>query len=167
MNAFSGQLPALSNGINALNNGAIQLADGTNELADKVPKLQNGAVALSNGAGEIQNGSAQLAAGSAQLGTGIDKLNTGATELSTKLAAGSQQMSQINPTNKNFNMFASPDKVNHKNYSTVPNYGAALAPYVMSLALYVGALVFNFVFPIRKISIRDKQVQHGGQVKLL
>ncbi|EAG7220777.1 YhgE/Pip domain-containing protein, partial [Listeria monocytogenes] len=156
MNAFSGQLPALSNGINALNNGAIQLADGTNELADKVPKLQNGAVALSNGAGEIQNGSAQLAAGSAQLGTGIDKLNTGATELSTKLAAGSQQMSQINPTNKNFNMFASPDKVNHKNYSTVPNYGAALAPYVMSLALYVGALVFNFVFPIRKISMRGQ-----------
>ncbi|EAD1107991.1 YhgE/Pip domain-containing protein [Listeria monocytogenes] len=152
MNAFSGQLPALSNGINALNNGAIQLADGTNELADKVPKLQNGAVALSNGAGEIQNGSAQLAAGSAQLGTGIDKLNTGAT----KLAAGSQQMSQINPTNKNFNMFASPDKVNHKNYSTVPNYGAALAPYVMSLALYVGALVFNFVFPIRKISMRGQ-----------
>ncbi|EAE4424275.1 YhgE/Pip domain-containing protein [Listeria monocytogenes] len=149
MNAFSGQLPALSNGINALNNGAIQLADGTNELADKVPKLQNGAVALSNGAGEIQNGSAQL-------GTGIDKLNTGATELSTKLAAGSQQMSQINPTNKNFNMFASPDKVNHKNYSTVPNYGAALAPYVMSLALYVGALVFNFVFPIRKISMRGQ-----------
>lgn len=156
MNAFSGQLPALSNGINALNNGAIQLADGTNELADKVPKLQNGAVALSNGAGEIQNGSAQLVAGSAQLGTGIDKLNTGATELSTKLAAGSQQMSQINPTNKNFNMFASPDKVNHKNYSTVPNYGAALAPYVMSLALYVGALVFNFVFPIRKISMRGQ-----------
>ncbi len=146
----------LDNKSGELNSGATKLADGTNELADKVPKLQNGAVALSNGAGEIQNGSAQLAAGSAQLGTGIDKLNTGATELSTKLAAGSQQMSQINPTNKNFNMFASPDKVNHKNYSTVPNYGAALAPYVMSLALYVGALVFNFVFPIRKISMRGQ-----------
>ncbi|KGL37354.1 YhgE/Pip domain-containing protein [Listeria sp. SHR_NRA_18] len=156
MNTFSGQLPALTNGVTELNNGAAQLADGTNQLVANAPKLQNGAAALSNGAGEIHNGSAQLAAGSGQLGTGINTLNTGATELSTQLAAGSQQLGQLHPTDKNFEMFASPDKVNHKNYSTVPNYGAALAPYVMSLALYVGALVFNFVFPIRKISMRGQ-----------
>lgn len=46
-------------------------------------------------------------------------------------------------------MFISPDKENHKKYNTVPKYDVALA-------LYFDALVFNFVFPIRKISMRNQ-----------
>ena len=32
----------------------------------------------------------------------------------------------------------------------MPNYGYALSPYVLSLGLFVGALVFNVIYPIRK-----------------
>ena len=32
----------------------------------------------------------------------------------------------------------------------VPNYGYALAPYVLSLSLFVGALAVNIIYPIRK-----------------
>ena len=32
----------------------------------------------------------------------------------------------------------------------VPNYGYALSPYVLSLSLFVGALVLNVIYPIRK-----------------
>ena len=32
----------------------------------------------------------------------------------------------------------------------MPNYGYALAPYVLSLSLFVGALAVNIIYPIRK-----------------
>ena len=32
----------------------------------------------------------------------------------------------------------------------VPNYGYALSPYVLSLSLFVGAIVLNVIYPIRK-----------------
>jgi putative membrane protein len=49
-------------------------------------------------------------------------------------------------------MFAAPSNLKHSNYSKVPNYGYALAPYMLSVALFVGSLVFNLVYPIRRMS---------------
>ena len=51
-------------------------------------------------------------------------------------------------------MIAAPIKTHQEKYSDVPNYGHALAPYFMSVSLFVGCLVFNFVYPIRKIADR-------------
>lgn len=163
---LNAKVPSLASGVNqltdgsqALNNGLKKINDGTSELGSKSADLNNGATKLAGGMNTFSGQLPALTNGVNALNNGAAALSNGAVEIhngSAQLAAGSQQMGQLNPTDKNFDMFASPDKVNHKNYSTVPNYGAALAPYVMSLALYVGALVFNFVFPIRKISMRGQ-----------
>ena len=50
-------------------------------------------------------------------------------------------------------MFSNPTELVHEEYSHVPNYGAALAPYIMSMALYIGAVVFNTIYPVRKPSL--------------
>ncbi|MGM3304335.1 YhgE/Pip domain-containing protein, partial [Bacillus cereus group sp. BC12] len=91
-----------------------------------------------------------LANGSFQLGDGLTKLTDGSTELTDKLADGAQQVKDTKATDKTFNMIATPTKLAHNEYTHVSNYGHALAPYVLSLALYVGALVFNFIMPIRR-----------------
>ncbi|MFS7389647.1 YhgE/Pip family protein [Carnobacterium maltaromaticum] len=153
---ISGKLPELISGVTQLNDGSSQLAAGTGKLTENSPQLKDGIGQLASGATQIQSGSGQLADGSKTLGDGLGTLNSGTKELSTKLGDGAKEVNGIKATDKTFDMLASPDKLTHKEFSHVDNYGAALAPYVMSLALYVGSLVFNFIFPIRKISMEGQ-----------
>ncbi|MGB7459832.1 MAG: YhgE/Pip family protein, partial [Carnobacterium jeotgali] len=62
----------------------------------------------------------------------------------------------IDATNKTSDMFASPITLEQEKYSTVPNYGAALAPYIMSMALYIGAIAFTTIYPVRKRALQGK-----------
>ncbi|ANK60523.1 YhgE/Pip domain-containing protein [Loigolactobacillus backii] len=153
---YTGGVQALNSGasqLNAnsatLNNGAQQLASGLGQLNQQVPQLVTGV-------GQLASGTGQLNAKSTDLIDGNIKLNTGAAQLATALKSGSKKVNGIKTTPKTTAMFASPTSLKHQNYSYVPNYGHALAPYVLSLALYVGALVFNFAYPIRKISMSGK-----------
>ena len=47
---------------------------------------------------------------------------------------------------------ASPVKATQQKYSNVKNYGHGLAPYFMAVSLFVGCMVFNFAYPVRKIA---------------
>ena len=95
------------------------------------------------------------AANSGQLIDGANKISEGNGTLAKSLSAGAKEVNGQNLNSANANMFAAPTTLKHKNYSYVPNYGYALAPYMLSVALYVGALVFNLVYPIRRLSTPD------------
>ena len=140
-------------GINAYTNGVASLKSGSQQLTANSSALNSGANALNGGIGQISGKLPDLISGVTQLNDGSSQLKDGTKELSSKLKDGAKEVNGITATDKTFDMLASPDKLTHKEYSHVENYGAALAPYVLSLALYVGALVFNFIFPIRKISM--------------
>ena len=133
----------------ALNAGAGQLASALGQLNAQVP-------ALISGVNLLASGTQQLADNSPALISGITQLNNGAGRLASSLAAGAKAINNVKPTNKTAKMFAESTTVKHKNYSYVPNYGHALAPYVLSVALYVGILVFNFIYPIRRVAVEGK-----------
>lgn len=107
---------------------------------------------LISGINLLAAGTQQLADNSPALISGITQLNDGASQLASQLGKGAKTINGIKPTGKTAKMFAEPTTVKHKNYSYVPNYGHALAPYVLSVALYVGILVFNFIYPIRRVA---------------
>ncbi|QYH51231.1 YhgE/Pip domain-containing protein [Liquorilactobacillus hordei DSM 19519] len=132
----------------ALNSGTAQLASGLTQLNSKVPTL-------SSGVNQLASGTSQLNANSSELTQGSAKLADGNKALAKALGKGAKKVNAVKTSNKTANMFATPSKLTHKNYSTVPNYGYALAPYMLSVALYVGALVFNLVYPIRRLSTPD------------
>ncbi|MBC1760452.1 YhgE/Pip family protein [Listeria ivanovii] len=155
-NQLAAKVPTLANGVNQLQAGSGALASGLNQLATNSPKLLSGTSQLADGSSKIADGSSKLANGSFQLGDGLTKLTDGSTELTTKLSDGAAQIKDTNGTDKTFNMIASPTKLAHEEYTHVSNYGHALAPYVLSLALYVGALVFNFIMPIRRVSMEGQ-----------
>lgn len=142
-NAGTGQLTANSA---ALVSGANQLATALIQLNAKVPSLVSGVSALASGTQKLVDNSPALVAGTA-------KLNAGAGELADKLISGAEKVNAVQPSKKAAKMFAAPTTVKHTNYSYVPNYGHALAPYVLSVALYVGTLIFNFVYPIRRVAL--------------
>ena len=140
-----GQLTANSGALNA---GAGQLAGALGQLNGQVP-------ALTAGVNQLSAGTQQLVDNSPALVQGITKLNVGAAKLSTALGKGAKTINGIKTSPRTAKMIAEPSVEKHSNYSYVPNYGHALAPYVLSVALYVGMLVFNFVYPIRRVADPD------------
>lgn len=144
--AGAGQLTANSG---ALNSGAGQLAGALGQLNAQVPTL-------TAGVNQLANGTQQLVDNSPALVQGVTRLNAGAGQLATALGKGAKTINGIKTSNRTAKMFAEPSKTKSHSYSYVPNYGHALAPYVLSVALYVGALIFNFVYPIRRVAIQGR-----------
>lgn len=159
---LNGKVPALAGGVN-------QLASGTSQLAANSGALRSGAGQLASGLGQLNSqvptltdGVSQLAAGTSKLAANSGKLDKGATDvhkgnkkLASALKGGADTVTKLKLGSANAGMFASPTKLKEKHYSYVPNYGYALAPYMLSVALFVGCLVFNLVYPIRRISTED------------
>lgn len=170
---LNAQVPQLTSGVSQLANGSAQLATGTSQLNAQVPQLTSGVSQLADGSNILYGGLSQLQAQIPTLTSGVDQLALGTSQLAdnsgaltdganqlkdgngalaTALKAGADKVGGIKITDRNIKQFVTPAKLSHSKYSSVPNYGYALAPYVLSLALFVGAIVFNFAFPIRKIS---------------
>ena len=162
--SLSTQQAQLQTGVSTLNNGVNQLApnataalNGYNSVRAVNNQLLAGSTSLTNGLAQVQTGSQQLANGarlldsrSGVLTNGASQLADGADTLSTKLADASRQL-KIQPTGAaTQQQMANPVKSETTKQGDVPNYGYALAPYVLSLSLFVGAIALNIIYPIRK-----------------
>lgn len=182
LNTMNSQVPTLVSGVGqlytgsqTLNANSSTLNSGTNQLAAGLNTMNAQVPTLTAGVAKLADGTSQLNSKSSELTDGGDKLNAGSNTLAVALTAGGKKVNGIQTTSKTADMFASPTKLSHKTYSYVPNYGHALAPYVLSLALYVGAIVFNFAYPIRKISTKGQsatawffsKVSVGGVVAIM
>lgn len=151
---MQGQLPALASGANQLADGSKQLNAGMKELTANSAKLNSGASQLSDGLNTLNGQIPALADGVNKLADGSTQVKDGNKELADKLGEASDKLTDVKLTNNTAKMIADPTKTKQEKYSYVPNYGHALAPYFMSVSLFVGCLVFNFVYPIRKIADR-------------
>ena len=162
--SLSVQQAQLQTGVSTLNNGVNQLApnataalNGYNGVRAANNRLLAGSTLLTNGLAQAQTGSQQLANGarlldsrSGVLTNGVLQLADGADTLATKLADASRQL-KIQPTGAaTQQQMANPVKSETTKRGDVPNYGYALAPYVLSLSLFVGAIALNIIYPIRK-----------------
>ena len=148
---------ALNNGVNQLTPSAITAFNGYNSVRFANNQLLAGSVSLTNGLSEAKSGSQKLANGASLLESrsgalidGTSQLASGADTLANKLADASNRI-KIQPTGATTQQqIANPVKSEITEKGNVPNYGYALSPYVLSLSLFVGALVLNVIYPIRK-----------------
>ena len=162
--SLSTQQAQLQTGVSTLTNGVNQLApnataalNGYNSVRAANNQLLVGSTSLTNGLAQAQTGSQQLANGarlldsrSSILTNGTSQLADGADTLATKLADASRQL-KIQPTGAaTQQQMANPVKSETTKQGDVPNYGYALAPYALSLSLFVGAIALNIIYPIRK-----------------
>ena len=161
---LSAQQTQLQTGVSALNNGVNQLApnaitafNGYNSVRFANNQLLAGSASLTNGLNEAKSGSQKLANGASLLESrsgalidGTSQLASGADTLANKLADASNHI-KIQPTGATTQQqIANPVKSETTEKGNVPNYGYALSPYVLSLSLFVGAIVLNVIYPIRK-----------------
>ena len=147
----------LAGGVNQLAPNAINAFNGYNNLRTANNQLLGGSTMLANSLSRAQASSQQLANGAAVLSAnsgillnGTSQLATGTDTLSTKLADAANQI-KLQPTGTaTQQQMAKPVLSETNARGDVPNYGYALAPYVLSLSLFVGALAVNVIYPIRK-----------------
>ncbi|MBU0905767.1 MAG: YhgE/Pip family protein, partial [Firmicutes bacterium] len=84
------------------------------------------------------------------LDNGAKQLQSGSKELSTGLAGGADEIAQIQVTDANIAMFSNPVGLSGETVNGLNYYRDSTAPYILSLALFVGILILSFVIDFKK-----------------
>lgn len=115
------------------------LSEGIHKIANASSQVQDGIERLADGSSQLKNGTSELAKGTDILHSGVDlaarkfdseiKTNEGKAGGLTGFGEFMKESVALETDNKN----------------NVSNYGIALAPYFISLSLWVGALVLLIV----------------------
>ena len=151
---IKGGADALMQGMEKVNVGSNKLVAGTNKLADGLAQVSNGSEKLNSGVNEAAQGSTKIVNGSNQLNSGVKKLSDNTPKLvdgAKKLHDGlkdAQKSGKINNIVQKSKMMSAPVSLEEHEYSHVENYGTGFAPYFISIALWVGALMATFVLRV-------------------
>lgn len=160
LDTLAGKTPELVTGIEKLSSGSAQLnikspeliagltklQFGSDQLTDKSTQLLSAASQLGSGAMKIADGAGKLAEGGATLTAGIESLQVGTTNLGQGLRSASNQLKSASTESKNAETLSEPLVLSKTDNDQVPVNGIAMAPYMISVALFVAALSTNMIF---------------------
>lgn len=156
---ISANTPSLIEGTTTVSSGAASLLEnleqfhtGTTSVANGANRLHDGLAELTDGTKQLFDGAATLSEKSSDLAEGTNKLVDGAgnvfdgTEKLTNALIEAKEQSTISVSDENYDMVASAVAVDKDVKNRVENYGTGLAPYFISLGLFVGALILTNVY---------------------
>ena len=160
LDTLAGKTPELVTGIEKLSSGSAQLNNkspeliavltklqfGSDQLTDKSTQLLSAASQLGSGAMKIADGTGKLAEGGATLTAGIESLQVGTTDLGQGLRSASNQLKSVSTESKNAEILSNPLNLSKTDNDQVPVNGIAMAPYMISVALFVAAISTNMIF---------------------
>ena len=157
--------------LDALNDGAKQVAQGngqvyftmarmsgqlnSNQTNNQLNQLTSGASQLNTGLTSLNNRVPTLTSGVNQLKSGTSQLTSGSSTLQNGLQNGANKIKETPLSDKTAKQIASPVKTTQHKYTSVKNYGHGLASFFLSVALFVGCLMFNYGYPVRKRSQKE------------
>ncbi|WP_088071876.1 YhgE/Pip domain-containing protein [Gottfriedia luciferensis] len=167
LNLFNSKLQLAANGANQLAQGSNDLYNGTKQLSEGSTLLSSGLGKLNVGGDQLVQGIDQLNDGSKQLTDGTNKLYNGSgdllkgatdltkgtTELHKSLKEGGDEVNKVKTNDETDKFFANPTKLVGHKLNNVKEYGVGLTPYILSIGLFAGGLMFTSVYPMRKNSI--------------
>ena len=172
----------VASGANQLagNNGQIdaglaKLADGANQLVSNSEALVSGVGKLSDGAGKIADGSTKLADGSSMMTSNLGRLVSGVDTLTAGLTDAKNQLSMVTTNNANAKALANPLTTKKIDKNHVGKNGIGMAPYMISVALFVAAISTNIIFntlpsgkkPETRMEWLKARIQVNGVISLL
>ncbi|MDI3194225.1 YhgE/Pip domain-containing protein [Pseudarthrobacter sp. AL07] len=162
------QIQQLADGSEAVSVGAAQLATATPALKDAVVQASGGADQLHTGAatlatgeqsaldgtGHLVQGAQTLDAGAGQLEAGAATAADGSRTLADEIAKGAGQVPNPDDSQKSSlsEVIADPVAVSNVSQAKADSYGAGLAPFFLTLALWIG--IFMLVQAMRPITQR-------------
>ncbi|WP_350000665.1 YhgE/Pip domain-containing protein [Pseudarthrobacter sp. WHRI 8279] len=162
------QIQQLASGAEAVSTGAAQLAAGTPALRDAVSQASSGADQLHTGAaalatggqaalegtGRLAEGARKVDEGAAQLAEGAGTAADGSRTLADEIGKGAGQVPNPDGAQKSnlSRVMADPVAVSNVSQAKAESYGAGLAPFFLTLALWIG--IFMLVQAMRPITQR-------------
>ena len=160
LDSLAGKTPELVTGIEKLSSGSNQLNSkspeliagldkiqlGSSQLTDKSSQLLSASSQLGSGAVKIADGAGKLADGGITLTAGIESLQVGSTGLGEGLNSASNQLKSASTEYNNAEVLSEPLSLSKTDNDQVPVNGIAMAPYMISVALFVAALSTNMIF---------------------
>ncbi|MDQ0870465.1 putative membrane protein [Arthrobacter sp. V1I9] len=162
------QIQQLADGAEAVSVGAAELAAGTPALRDAIAEasggadqLHTGAATLAtgeqsavDGAGAVAEGARRLDAGAAQLEEGAGSAAEGSRTLADEIGKGAGQVPNRDDAQKSnlSRVIADPVAVSNISQAKAGSYGAGLAPFFLTLALWIG--IFMLIQAMRPLTQR-------------
>ncbi|MFJ7408537.1 MULTISPECIES: YhgE/Pip family protein [unclassified Lysinibacillus] len=128
--------------------GAKQLQQGATEFASGFAKWSTGFTTLNTGITALSSGINEVSGGFPKLQNGLSSLVVGSNELTAKLNSAAATTSNLQYDDATTSMFAQPIELVESDLSDVPNYGVGIAPYFLSLALFVGGIMASNILPL-------------------
>ncbi|EKQ50930.1 MULTISPECIES: YhgE/Pip domain-containing protein [unclassified Clostridium] len=170
LNTVTQKSGELWNGLSSLSNGSISLEDGLKSVNEGTVSLANGINTAATKTGELSNGLKQLSDGSSSLNSGLMDANNGVNKLSNGLNSGYDKMNEnLKFNSENMSEFVSnPVTLKDNSINDVKHYGEGLAPYFISLSLWLGAMFVNLILSIAKsLKLVENRVLKSFTGKLL
>lgn len=168
LKSAAGQIQQLADGSAAVSAGAARLAEATPALGGAITQASTGADQLAggaatlatgqqsalDGAGKLSEGARKLDDGAARLESGAATASEGAGTLAAELAKGAGQVPNPDDTQKDSlaKVMADPVAVSNVSQAKAGSYGAGLAPFFLTLALWIG--VFMLIQAMRPVTQR-------------
>ena len=160
VDALAGKTPELVTGIEKLSSGSSQLNSkspeliagltklqfGSGQLTDKSTQLLSAASQLGSGAMKIADGAGKLADGGTTLTSSLEDLQTGVDSLGQGLGNANNQLKSASTESENAETLSNPLVLSKTDNDQVPVNGIAMAPYMISVALFVAAISTNMIF---------------------
>lgn len=159
--ALADAAPDLVAGIEEARTGAGRLAEGTSRLAVGARTLDRGAERLAGGAGRLDDGAGELADGASraregatrlaggtdELADGTRELGSGSRQLRDRLGEGRKRIPTYSPDTRQqlARVVAEPVRATSQRLNQVPSGATGLAPAVLAVALWLGALATYLV----------------------
>lgn len=142
-----------SNGTEQFTKGLSSYVSGVEQLHLGLGNFNSGLVTytgvvsqLENGANKLTDGAGKLAEGGTKLTSGLEGLQTGVASLGQGLSNASDQLKSASTESKNAEILSNPLSLSKTDNDQVPVNGVAMAPYMISVALFVAAISTNMIF---------------------
>lgn len=148
------QVDTADSQISQLNSGAGQVADGAATLQDGITRLSTGAEQLATGTVSLKEGTASASDGSSQLADGAAQLADGLRQGVAKIPTYSDS-----DRDSRSSTVAAPVDSTATRQNAVSAYGEGLAPFFLSVSLWVGGMITYMVLraaPVRAYASRTR-----------
>lgn len=155
---------SLAQGLSDAQQGASNLSEGLTKLADRSATLATSTQTLNTSIQSLALSMPLLSNGIARVQDGTNTLSQGASTLSSSLEEGTQKLasSLTVPSAEMGDYVSAPLNVTTHTYGKLDYYGQGFAPFFMTTALWLGALLIFFIidpfYPARNQAGRFRTV---------
>lgn len=134
-----------SNALGDMSDAESQLIDGNQQVTDGLKQL----------APTVGQPAKQLISGNQQVTDGLNQLQQNNDQLKAQIDQSVEQQDGVAFEGDNEKALNNVTKVNENNATEADKYGETIVPYMASVSLFVGAVSFSAIYPLRKMLTKD------------